>query len=280
MSVVLNGKKLAQERIEKIREKAEKLFPKPKLAIILVGQNDASRIYIKNKCQAAANAGLEAVLKQFPHNVSQKELTQEMEEFNHDPSINGIIVQLPLPAHLPEQEILSSVSPLKDVDGFHPLNAGLLQNSNANAYIPATARAVVALIEKTGLPLEGKNALVIGRSQIVGKPTALLLLKLNCTVTIAHSKTQNLPDLCRNADILIAACGKPKIIKGDWLKKGAVVIDVGINRLNGKLTGDVDFQTAKDVASFITPVPQGVGPMTVAMLLENTLEAYLKQKNN
>lgn len=280
MSIVLNGKEIAQEWMEKIKSQTEKLPLKPKLAIILAGSNEASRIYVKNKCLAAQNAGIEAKLIEFPENISARELKQKIEELNQDNSINGIIIQLPLPAHLPTQELLSTVCPEKDVDGFHPFNAGLLQNNSANAFIPATARAVLALIEKTGLNLEGKNAIVIGRSQIVGKPTAWLLLNHNCTVTIAHSKTQDIPAICHKADIVVAACGKANMIKGDWLKKGAVVIDVGINRYQGKITGDVDFESAKDVASFITPVPKGVGPMTVAMLLENTLEAYLKQKKS
>ena len=281
MSVVLNGKEIAASMIENIKNQTEKLHEKPTLAIILVGHNEASRIYVRNKCSAAQKAGLQAKLLEFEENVSAQTLKEKIQSLNLDSHIHGIIIQLPLPTHLPTQELLATVDPLKDVDGFHPLNAGLLQNNNPNAFAPATARGVMALLKETGVELEGKNALVIGRSQIVGKPVAQLLLHKNCTVTIAHSKTQNLPVLVQNADIVVAACGQPKMIKGDMLKKGAIVIDVGINRdSEGKLCGDVDFETAKDVASFITPVPGGVGPMTVAMLLQNTLEAYLKQKNS
>lgn len=280
MSIVLNGKEIAEDILKSIKSETEKFKSTPKLVIILVGDNEASQIYVRNKCLAANKAGIEAKLLTFNANTAPEVLSAQIEQLNADQNVHGIIIQLPLPPAFDADALLSQVNPLKDVDGFHPLNAGLLQNNNPAAFAPATARAVMTLLEKTGINLSGKNALVIGRSRIVGKPVAQMLLNKNCTVTIAHSKTLDLPYLLQNADIVVAACGQPKMIKGNMLKKGAVVIDVGINRdSEGKLCGDVDFETAKDVASFITPVPKGVGPMTIALLLQNTLDAYLKQKH-
>lgn len=277
-AIILNGKQIATEIIADLKAKTALLPIAPKLVIVLVGTNDASRIYVRNKLKAAENAGISAQLLEFPDNVSLSALEERIKTLNTDPQVNGIIIQLPLPKHLPTSKLLAAINPLKDVDGFHPVNAGLLQNGDPEAFVPATARGVLALLEKSGIDFTGKNALVIGRSQIVGKPTAQLLLNCNCTVTIAHSKTQNLPNLLCQADIVVAACGQAKLIKAEWLKEGSVIIDVGINRLDGKLCGDVDFENAVEKVAYITPVPGGVGPMTVAMLLQNTYDAYLKQK--
>lgn len=276
---LLNGKELADKIKTQLKNKTALLNQAPKLAIILVGDNEASGIYVRNKLKAAKSTGIDARLFKFPSDVQTDKILQTIETLNTDSQTNGIIIQLPLPEHLPTQQLLAAITPEKDVDGFHPLNAGLLQNGNEKAFIPATARGIMALIDETTQNLKGKNALVIGRSRIVGKPVAQLLLNRDCTVTIAHSKTQNLPALTQTADIVVAACGQAEMVKADWLKDGAVVIDVGINRLQNRLCGDVDFANAVEKASFITPVPGGVGPMTIAMLLQNTYDAYLKQKN-
>ena len=275
---IINGKELALKIREDLKQKIGTLNCKPKLAVILVGHDGPSEIYVKNKQKAAAEAGIDTELLTFEDNVTQEQLENLIERLNADKTVNGILVQLPLPAHLDCEKILIKIDPLKDVDGFHPLNIGLLQNNSLKATIAATPKGCLELIKQTNIDLTGLNALVIGRSVIVGKPMAMLLLNQNCTVTIAHSKTKNLKELCKQSDLIVSACGCTKMIKADWVKKGAVIIDVGICRdENGKLCGDVDFETVKEKASYITPVPGGVGPMTIAMLLENTLEAYLKQ---
>lgn len=276
-ATILNGKELAKTIRAEIKEKILMQHICPKLAVILAGDDTASEIYVKNKQKAAEEVGIETVLFKFDEKVSQKEIESLIEKLNENPLINGILVQLPLPEKVNQNAILQKIDPKKDVDGFHPLNIGLLQNGNVKGTIAATPKGVMRLLKQTKQNLKGKNALVIGRSVIVGKPMAMLLLNEDCTVTIAHSYTKNLPELIKQADIVVSACGCANLIKGRFIKEGAVIIDVGINRIRGKLCGDVCFEEALDVAGFITPVPGGVGPMTIAMLLENTLEACLKQ---
>lgn len=274
---ILDGKALAANIRQELKAKIAKLPTLPHLAVIMVGNNPASIIYVRNKLKAAAEIGIQTSLHEFSAEISQQEIIDLIHTLNQDSSINGIMIQLPLPKHLNESEILKTISPQKDVDGFHPYNIGLLQSDDSQAMIAATPKGIMRLLEHTDVELSGKQALVIGRSQIVGKPIALLLLNKDCTVTIAHSKTTNLQALIKNADIVIAACGCPEFIKGSWLKENSTIIDVGINHLDGRLCGDVEFSTAVEKAAIITPVPKGVGPMTIAMLLENTFEAYLKQ---
>lgn len=278
MTLLLNGFELAKQCREQLAEKIKTLPRAPKLAVVLVGNDPASAVYVKNKEKAAAEVGIQSVVYRFD-TISQKELLSLISDLNNDTEVDGILVQLPLPDDLNEKEILQAIDPAKDVDGFHPLNLGKLMIGEP-APVACTPKGCLKLIRLAKQNLTGLNALVIGRSVIVGKPIAQLLLKENCTVTIAHSKTENLPELCRHADILVAAIGKPKTVKADWIKKGAIVIDVGINRTeDGKLCGDVDFENCFDQCSAITPVPKGVGPMTIAMLLENTVEAFLKKTN-
>lgn len=276
-AAVIDGRALARQARAALLEKVKQLPSAPRLAIIRAGTNEASKIYVRNKQKAAAETGITVDLYEFDSMVCQETLANLITKLNNDSMVNGIIIQLPLPPQLDEAALLQSISPAKDVDGFHPLNSGLLQNNSPAAVIPATPKGIMRLLQSSGVDLNGKNALVIGRSQIVGKPVAMLLLNQNATVTIAHSRSQNLPALVGNADIVVAACGCPRLIKGGWLKKGAVIIDVGINRTSEGICGDVDFQDALPYAGSITPVPGGVGPMTIAMLLENTYDAYLKQ---
>jgi len=276
---ILDGKKLAAKIRENLKQKITGLKQKPRLAVILTGDNEASRVYVNAKQKAAREIGIESDLYRFDAQVKAEEIAALITKLNHDSSVNGILVQLPLPRPADEEHLLELIDPAKDVDGFHPYNIGLLQNNSPKAMIAATPKGIMRLLQETGVPLEGKNALIIGRSQIVGKPAAMLLLNQNCTVTIAHSHTQDLPSAVKNADIVVAACGCPGLIKAQWLKPGAAVIDVGINRVNGKLCGDIEFEAALQKAAYITPVPGGVGPMTIAMLLENTYLAYLKQNN-
>ncbi len=275
MTLLLNGFELAGQCRASLAEKIKTLPRAPKLAVVLVGSDPASAVYVKNKEKAAGEVGIESAVYRF-ETITQTELLSLIARLNADNEIDGILVQLPLPDGINEKEILQAIDPAKDVDGFHPLNLGKLMIGEP-APIACTPKGCLKLIHQAKQDLSGLNAVVIGRSVIVGKPMAQLLLKENCTVTMAHSKTQNLPELCRSADILVAAVGKPKTVKADWIKKGAIVIDVGINRLeNGKLCGDVDFENCFDKCSAITPVPRGVGPMTIAMLLENTAEAFCR----
>ena len=280
---LINGKELAATYRSGLKEKVEKFSSEevPVLAVIMVGDNDASRIYVRHKQKAAAEVGIGCEVFELSDSIGEQALLEVIDELNGNHHINGIIVQLPLPKHLDTLKILSRISPEKDVDGFCPQNAGLLSYNSDDALISATPKGVLELLKSTHVELTGKHAIIIGRSNIVGKPLAMLLLNQNCTVTVAHSKTKDLPRFLETADIVVAACGRPKMIKGEWLKKGAVVIDVGINRdENGKLCGDVDFDSALQSVSFITPVPGGVGPMTIAMLLENTFEAFVRQHNH
>ena len=272
MTLLLNGFELAKQCRAELAERVKVMPRAPKLAVILVGDNPASAIYVRNKEKAAAEVGVESLVYRLD-SATQEELTALIEQLNADETVDGILVQMPLPAPLNEQEILQTINPAKDVDGFHPLNLGKLLIGEP-APVACTPKGCMRLIRLAKQDLTGFRAVVIGRSVIVGKPMAQLLLNANCTVTTAHSKTRDLPALCRSADIVVAAIGKPKTVKADWIKDGAIVIDVGINRLeDGKLCGDVDFDACFDKCAAITPVPKGVGPMTIAMLLENTVEA-------
>jgi methylenetetrahydrofolate dehydrogenase (NADP+)/methenyltetrahydrofolate cyclohydrolase len=277
MAVIIDGNKIAQEIRQAVSKETlalkEKTGVVPGLAVILVGEDPASQIYVGRKAKACAEAGFLSREYQLPADTSETKLLGIIKELNADKLIHGILVQLPLPKHIHPDKIVAAIDPHKDVDGFHPYNMGELVAGNP-LYIPCTPRGIMELISHTGIELAGKEAVVVGRSNNVGKPIALLLLAQNATVTICHSRTKNLSTVTGRADVLIAAVGKIQMIKEDMVKKGAVVIDVGVNRLeNGKLTGDVAFEEVSSKASFITPVPGGVGPMTIAMLMKNTLEA-------
>jgi methylenetetrahydrofolate dehydrogenase (NADP+)/methenyltetrahydrofolate cyclohydrolase len=288
MATVIDGKSIAaQLRAQVATEVADlnkKRGIKPGLAVILVGDDPASSIYVKNKGAMTKEAGMESFDFRMPANVKESELLAKIHALNLEPKVNGILVQLPLPKHINENAVISAIDPLKDVDGFHPMNVGLL-STGQSGMVPCTPLGCLRFIKGAlGDSLPGKHAVIVGRSNIVGKPMAALLLKESCTVTVAHSHTKHLPELCRTADILVAAVGKPEMIKGEWIKDRATVIDVGINRIqlsdgSFKLVGDVAYAEALQRARFITPVPGGVGPMTIACLLLNTLKAtYLQHK--
>lgn len=275
MAQILDGKKIAAEIRESVKSDVERLKKRditPSLAVVLVGDDPASQVYVGQKEKACAETGILSRKYNLPAAAAQEELMALVEALNKDEKVHGILVQFPLPKPLDEMAILSTMNPKKDVDGFHPLNVGKLF-SGLPCFGPCTPKGVIALIEKTGIEIEGKNAVIIGRSNIVGKPVAVMLLAKNATVTITHSKTQNLANIVKNADIIVAAIGKPRFVTADMVKEGAVVIDVGINRLPEGLVGDVDFEAVSKKASWITPVPGGVGPMTIAMLLKNTIRA-------
>lgn len=276
MAEIINGKAVAEKIKAEVKEEISAKKITPGLAVILVGKNEASKVYVKNKIKACAEVGIKSFDYNLPEKTTDSELLKLIEKLNKDKNVHGILVQLPLPSQIDSQKVLTAIDPLKDVDGFHPVNLGKLF-AGQKTLRPCTPLGIIELIESTGYDIKCKNAVVVGRSNIVGKPAALLLLEKHATVTICHSRTKNLPDVIRSADILVAAIGRPSFIKGDWIKKGAVVIDVGINRLpDGKLAGDVDFAEAKKNAAWITPVPGGVGPMTIAMLLKNTLKAFAR----
>ncbi len=279
---ILDGKTLAAKIRADLKQKIDNLNSEtmPILAVVLVGDIEASKIYVRNKKKAADEVGIGCEVIELNDTIGENALLEIIHELNDNPHINGIIVQLPLPKHINPLNILSAISPIKDVDGFNPYNAGLLACKEPSAVVSATPKGILRLLQSANIKLEGKHVVVIGRSNIVGRPVSMLMLNNDCTVTITHSKTKNLADVVKDADIVIAACGCAKLVKKDWIKKGAVVIDVGINRVDGKLCGDVDFEEVKEVASYISPVPGGVGPMTVAMLLENTYEAAVKQMND
>lgn len=277
MSNIIDGKAVSLEIKEKLKEKVEVIRAEgrriPCIAVIIVGDNPASRSYVRGKIKAAEYTGMDSRLIEFPEDVEEAVLLKEIQALNADPGVDGILVQLPLPRHIDEDRVLDAIIPSKDVDGFHPVNVANLWLGRP-CFVPCTPQGIIRLIESTGESIEGKMAVVVGRSNIVGKPVAKLLLDRNATVTIAHSRTRDLAALTRQADILVAAVGRPGVITGDMVKPGAIVIDVGINRTeDGHLTGDVDFASASQVAGWITPVPGGVGPMTIAMLMENTLKA-------
>ncbi len=272
---ILDGKALSAEIKAKVAKRAAELEKQGKdvrLGVIMVGDDPASEIYVRNKQNACDKVGFCSRTIILDKNASQEGLETYIEEMNEDDSVHGILVQLPLPEHLDEKKALALIRPDKDVDGFHVVNAGMLFTGQKQV-VPCTPKGIMAMLAHTGIDLDGKEAVVIGRSDIVGKPIAMLLLEKNCTVTICHSHTAQLKEHTRRADILISAVGKPGFVTADMVKPGAVVIDVGINRVDGKVVGDVAFDEVKEVASWITPVPGGVGPMTIAMLMENTLEA-------
>lgn len=273
---IIDGKAVSKKVKEDVKAECEQLKAKgitPGLAVIIVGDDPASQVYVHNKEVACEACGFYSVKYALPAETTQDELNALVDKLNKDDKINGILCQLPLPSHLDDKEVINRIDPLKDVDAFHPVNVGAIMIGDYN-YLPCTPAGVMELIHSTGIDVSGKKAVVIGRSNIVGKPMAMLLLHENATVEITHSRTQNLADITKEADILVAAIGKAKFVKADMVKDGAVVIDVGMNRdENGKLCGDVDFEAVKDKCSFITPVPGGVGPMTIAMLMKNTLTA-------
>ena len=273
---IIDGKAIAQEVRAEWKVRADALKARgttPGLAVIIVGEDPASKVYVANKVKACAELGLHSEHVIMSADTSEAALLAKIEALNADPKIHGILVQLPVPKHIDSDKILNAISPDKDVDGFHPMNVGALVTGNMR-FAPCTPYGCMKLLEKAGVSIEGKHAVVVGRSNIVGKPMALLLLQANATVTICTSRTVDLAKFTRDADILVVATGKPKMITGDMIKPGAAVIDVGINRMdNGKLCGDVDFDSAKEVAGCITPVPGGVGPMTITMLVANTVQA-------
>jgi methylenetetrahydrofolate dehydrogenase (NADP+) / methenyltetrahydrofolate cyclohydrolase len=278
---IIDGKAIAADvRAQLAREveaHRERFGEAPGLATVLVGDDPASKIYVGNKHRAAEEAGIRSFGHDLPADTSEEELIDLVEELNADDAVHGYIVQLPLPAHIDPARVVAAIDPRKDVDGLTPTNAGLLLQGR-DALVPATPAGVMELLRRSGTPLEGAEAVVVGRSDLVGRPVASLLLAANATVTVCHSRTRDLPAVCRRADILVAAVGRPELVTGDWIKPGATVIDVGINRVEGeggrsRLVGDVDFASAAAVAGAITPVPGGVGPMTIACLLANTLTA-------
>jgi methylenetetrahydrofolate dehydrogenase (NADP+)/methenyltetrahydrofolate cyclohydrolase len=269
---LIDGKAVAQQVESEVRAALAKLPYKPSLVAIRVGNDPASELYVRNKARKAQELGLRGTELIFEESMPEAALLAEIGRLNSDDNVDGILVQLPLPKQIDSRKVIKAVDPRKDVDGFHPMNVGLL-HLGQRSLVPCTPAGIMRLIAATGVPAEGARAVVIGRSDIVGKPVAALLLQQNATVTICHSKTRDLAAVAHEADILIAAIGKPRFVTTDMVKRGAVVIDVGINRVDGKLTGDVDFQSVREVASWITPVPGGVGPMTIAMLMSNTVTA-------
>ena len=275
---IIDGKSLALEIKKELASKISLSPDKPNLAVVLVGDDEASLIYDRNKQKAAQSIGMNCEIFHLPEATSQEEVLTLVERLNTDEAVNGIIVQLPLPKHINQLDILMKISPEKDVDGFSPINTGLLQANSPDAMIAATPKGILALLKSVCSDLSGKKVVIVGRSNIVGKPLAALLLNQNCTVTVVHSKTVDIMSETKQADVVIAACGCPKLIKKEWIKNDAILVDVGINRTEGKLCGDVDFDDVNGKAAFVTPVPGGVGPMTVAMLLSNTYEAFLQQK--
>lgn len=271
---IIDGKKVAEQIRLEVKKKVKQLKTKPGLAVVLVGKNAASYTYVNMKEKACKEAGIYSEKYELDENTPEEKLLELIDKLNQNRKIHGILVQLPLPGHINEQMVIDSILPHKDVDGLSPLNLGNLVIGK-NMIIPATPKGVIKLIESTGVSIGGKHAVVVGRSNIVGKPVSILLQQRDATVTMCHSKSKPLEDYTRQADILVVAAGKPNMITKDYVKKGAIVIDVGTNRLpDGKLCGDVDFDSVKMVASYITPSPGGVGPMTIACLLENTLECY------
>ena len=275
--MIIDGKKEAQLLRDEIKKEIELLKSKnnkvPGLTVILIGDFVPSQIYVKNKERNAKEVGINSEVVKYSKDVSEQEVLKKIKELNNNEAVSGILVQLPLPSQINKEKIINAINPLKDVDGFHPINVGNL-SSGHNATVPCTPLGCLLLIKKNEPNLSGKHAVIIGRSNLNGKPMAQLLLKENCTVTIVHSKTKDLKTECLKADILVAAVGVPNLVKSDWVKKDSIVIDVGINKVGDKIVGDVEFETVKEKAKAITPVPGGVGPMTIACLLKNTLECF------
>ena len=281
--MIIDGKKAAADLRSQLKKKVDELKSKynavPGLTVILVGEDAPSKIYVKNKEKSAVEVGLNSEVIRYPTNVEEKTLLEKIKELNNDQKVSGILVQLPLPKHINKRKVIETIVHGKDVDGFHPVNVGNL-SSGYDSSIPCTPLGCSLLIKQVEKNLSGKHAVVIGRSNLNGKPMTQLLLKENCTVTITHSKTKDLKTECLRADIIIAAVGIAKLVKGDWVKKGAIVIDVGINKTESGLVGDVDYEEVSKVAKAITPVPGGVGPMTIACLLNNTIECFKKAQVN
>ena len=276
MAIIIDGKRISQEIKDELKDKVEALKAvgkKAALAVVQVGNDPASCVYVNNKKKACAYIGIESLSYELQEETTEEELLELIKRLNEDEKVHGILVQLPLPKHINEDKIIQAISPKKDVDGFHPENVGKLVIGE-KGFVSCTPAGVIQLLKRSNIEIAGKNCVVVGRSNIVGKPMALLMLRENATVTIAHSKTQNLKELCKTADILIVAIGKPRFITSEYIKEGAVVIDVGIHRdENNKLCGDVKYEDVVEIASAITPVPGGVGPMTIAMLMNNCVEA-------
>lgn len=284
MTVIMDGKKLAQEIRAQLKQRVAKLHKSyqivPRLAVILVGDDPASQVYVRNKRRAAEKIGIKTVDTLLPATVTEEELLDLIYEYNEDPNIHGILVQLPLPGHIDEAKITRAILPTKDVDGFHPVNMGHLFMNMPHS-LPCTPRGIMELLAAYDISPAGKEVVIVGRSNIVGRPMVALMLNADATVTVAHSKTQNLSDVTKRADILVVATGRPEMISATDIKPGAVVIDVGVNRLeDGRLVGDVDRQSVEGIASYLTPVPGGVGPMTIAMLMKQTVEFAEKSGQN
>ncbi len=277
---LIDGKKTAEQIKSDLKNQIRLFRSAPNLAIILVGDDEASQIYVRNKQKAAAQIGIHTTLFHLQNNVTESDLLNLILRLNEDKAVNGIIVQLPLPSHLPTGKVINAIPPLKDVDGFTPYNTGLLQNNEKPYFVAATPLGIMHLLRNICPSLSGKNVVIIGASLIVGRPLATLLLNYECTVTVTHIHTRNIKEITQKADIIVAACGVAKMVKSEWIKKDAILIDVGINRENGKICGDIDYEDVQNKAMAVTPVPGGVGPMTVAMLLNNTVEAYLLQNDS
>jgi len=281
--MIIDGKKASAALREELKEKVSKLKSTyntvPGLTVILVGEDPPSKIYVKNKEKSAVEVGINSEVIYYPDNIEEKVVLDKIKELNKNDKVSGILVQLPLPKHIDKRKVIETIDPSKDVDGLHPVNVGNL-TSGYDSTIPCTPLGCYLLIKNTEKNLNGKHAVIIGRSNLNGKPMTQLLLKENCTVTIAHSKTKDLKAECKRADIIVAAVGKPKLVKADWVKKDAIVIDVGINKTDSGLVGDVDFDEVSKIAKAITPVPGGVGPMTIACLLSNTVECFKKARSN
>lgn len=278
-ATIIDGRALAQSMRQKLKQDVNQLKEQgivPGLAVILVGNDPASQTYVNNKAKACQEVGIYSEVIRLPQETREAELLEKIEALNHNPAIHGILVQLPLPEHISEDKVIATISPAKDVDGFHPYNAGRLMIGQPE-FIPCTPYGILHMIRSTGESIAGKRAVIVGRSNIVGKPMAMLLLREHATITICHSRTKDLALVTREADILVAACGQPQLLGAEHVKRGAMVIDVGINRtVEGKLVGDVRFDEVVEKAAYITPVPGGVGPMTITMLLANTVQAARK----
>lgn len=271
MTVIMDGKTLSEKIYENIKKEVDKLDKKPTLAVIITADNEAGKIYVRNKEHACEKTGMKSITVEFEATVSDDEFLSKIDELNKNPEIDGILVQLPIPKHLDTEKILNSISPEKDADGLHYINAGKLYTGQIPNSVACTPKGIIRILDEYKIDVEGKHAVVIGRSNLVGKPIAQLLMQKNATVTHLHSKSKNIEFFTKNADIIVVATGKPKMLKGEMVKDGVVIIDVGISRVDGKLSGDVDFDSVAPKAAYITPVPKGVGPMTVAMLIQNTL---------
>ncbi len=275
-TILLDGKETSKKIKDELKEEVKNLADKgivPTLAVVIVGEDPASHVYVRSKKRACEYIGIRSLSYELPEDTSEEKLLDLVQELNERDDVNGILVQLPLPEQISDDKVIMAIDPAKDVDGFHPVSVGNLSIGNPG-FISCTPYGIMELLKRYEVPIEGKNCVIVGRSNIVGKPISMLLLRENGTVTICHSRTKNLKDVCKEADILIAAIGRPKMITAEYVKDGAVVVDVGINRLdNGKLCGDVDFEGVKDLTSYITPVPGGVGPMTIAMLMSNLVDS-------